>query len=327
MPGWRLGESRRPARDRPTRNVPSRSERAAPTAADRPGGGPRSPGRSAEAAIKRRDGSFTGHAASRRLPDLPGARRLLGILSLILVIGLGLTFFLTSPVFGVREIMVVGSAHLSSTEIVRLSGLTLGANIMKVPTSAIRNRLVQNPRIAEATVSRKLPGRLVVRVVEREGILLLPCGSQFAEIDASGLPLEFHRYVGALGLPVATGIAIPGVTLGARLSEEKLTSALACADALGLAGRAAVAEIHVGGGGEMTLYTRDGIPVYVGEAADLASKVSSLIGILADVAANHLRVAYVDVRYPRYPVVGALGDQGQPVGWADPDVFPTFGDP
>ncbi len=223
--------------------------------------------------------------------------------------------------------MVVGSVHLSSAEVVRICDVSLGANIMKVPTKAIRDRLLRNPRIAEATVSRTLPGRLVVRVVEREGVILLPCEQRFAEVDSSGLPVEFHRYVGALGLPVVTGVAGEGVTLGAKLTGDKLTLALTCAGALGPAGRPAVAEIHVDEGGELTLYTRDGLPVYVGEATDLAAKAGALLGILADIEANHLEVSYVDVRYPRYPVVGSEGGQAEPVDWADPDVFPVFGEP
>jgi len=269
--------------------------------------------------IGRRVQASSGHAA--------GTRRLLGAISLFLVIGLGLTLFLTSPTFGVREIMVVGSVHLSSAEVVRICDVSLGANIMKVPTKAIRDRLLQNPRIAEATVSRTLPGRLVVRVVEREGVILLPCEQRFAEVDPAGLPVEFHRYVGALGLPVLTGVAAEGVTLGAKLTGDKLTLALACAGALGPAGRPAVAEIHVGEGGELTLYTRDGLPVYVGEATDLAAKAGALLGILADIEVNHLEVSYVDVRYPRYPVVGSAGGLAEPVDWADPDVFPVFGEP
>lgn len=262
-----------------------------------------------------------------RLPDSRGVHRLLGLLSLFLVVALGLTLFLTSSTFGVREILVAGSVHLSSEEILRLCDVELGLNIMKVETGAIRQRLLGNPRIAEATVSRKLPSRLVVRVVEREGVLLLPSGQQFAEVDLSGLPVEFHRYVGALGLPVVTGVTVAGVTLGTKLTEAGLTGALTCAAALGSAGRPAVAEIHVAETGELTLYTRDGLPVYVGEAADLEAKVGALMGILADIEAEGLDVTYVDVRYPRYPVVGSTGGGSQPGEWADPDVFPVFGEP
>ncbi len=258
--------------------------------------------------------------------DLAVTRRLLGLLSLVLVVGLGVILFLTSAAFGVQEVMVVGSTHLTTAQVVEACGVELGTNIFKVPTAAIRDRLLANPRVAEATVSRKLPHRLVIRLVEREGVALLPCQAQFAEIDASGLPLELHRYVGALGLPIITGAGVQGVTLGTPASGPGLEAALCCAVALGPVGRLEVAEIHVDGA-EMVLYTRDGTPVYFGEPAGLEAKVAAFLGVLDDLESGNLEVTYVDVRYPRYPAVGMGEGTDVPSGWIDTDVFPVVGEP
>jgi len=257
------------------------------------------------------------------------AHRLFGILSLLMVVGLGITLFMTSSAFGVSEIVVVGSSHLSSADVVRLCDVALGANIMKVSTGAIRDRLLACPRVAEASVSRRLPGTLVVRLVEREGVALLPCGQQFAELDASGLPVEFHRLIGALGLPVITGVATAGVTLGTRVEGAGAAAALGAAEALGTAGRARISEVDIDAAGEVVLYTRAGIPVYIGPAIGLDAKVKALLGILADIEESGLASSYVDVRYPRYPVVGSAGGPTQPAEWqwADPDVFPVIGEP
>lgn len=264
---------------------------------------------------------------TRRPPDLTAARRLLGLLSLLLVVGLGLILFLTSAAFGVEEILVVGSTHLSSAQVAQVCGVDLGTNIFKVPTGAIRERLLANPRVAEATVSRKLPGRLVVRIVEREGVVLLPCQEQFAEIDAAGLPIKFHRYVTALGLPIVTGVEVGGVTLGTRVTGQGLDAVLCCATALGPRGRAAVAEVHLDADGEMVLYTRDGTPVYLGEPSGLEAKVAAFLGILDDITSGGLEASYIDVRYPRYPVVGSKSGVPESAAWTEGDVFPVFGEP
>lgn len=245
----------------------------------------------------------------------------------MLLTGLGLALFLTSSAFGLKEIVVVGSSHLSSTEVVRLCDVTLGTNILKVPTVRIKERLLADPRVAEATVSRKFPGSLVVRVVEREGVVLLPAQGQYAELDSSGLPLRFHRYIGALGLPVVTGPAVQGITLGAKVSGEGLDAALLCATALGSNGRGRVSEIHVDETGTLTLYTRDGVPAYFGPATGLDAKVEAFLGILGDLTRNDLKVSYIDVRYPRYPVVGSVQGPARPDDWVDPDIIATTGEP
>jgi cell division protein FtsQ len=239
---------------------------------------------------------------------------------------MGTTLLLTSPVFGVKEIMVMGSAHLTSDEVVGLCNLTLGANILKVQTGRMRDRISAHPRVERVTVSRQLPDRLVVNIIEREGVALILCQERYAELDVSGRPLEFHRFIGALGLPIVTGVEVEGVTLGARIGSDKLLGALACANALGHGGRAIMSEINLDEDGELTLYTREGVPVYFGPATGLDAKAGILGGILEDIAGIEDDIAYIDVRYPRYPVVGALVDVFQPESWPDPDAV-LIGEP
>jgi len=255
-----------------------------------------------------------------RSPALRGTLR--GLSAVVLAI-LGLGLFLTSPAFGVKEVVVIGSAHLTAAEVTAICDILPGTNILKVPTRAIRDRLLAVPRIAEATVSRRLPSRILVEVVEREGVALLPCQEEYAEVDAQGRPLELHRYIGALGLPVISGITVEGVTLGRPLADDRLRAVLVAAAALGTAGRQAVSEIHIGGAGELelTLYTRGGIPVYLGPPTGLDAKVAAFLRILPDIKNEALEVSYVDVRYPRYPVVGSPGQVSNPDEWpgSDPD--------
>jgi len=239
------------------------------------------------------------------------------------VAGLGLALLLTSSFLGLDEIVVVGSAHLGSEEIVRLCDVEMGTNLLRIATGEVRERLLGVPRVAEATVRRQLPGRLVIQVVEREGVVLLPCQERFVELDENGLPLDFHRFVGALGLPIVTGVTVEGVTLGQTVKAEGLEAVLACGAALGAAGRPAFSEIHVNEKGELVLYTVDGIPVYLGQAADLDAKVAALLGILEDLELSGIGATYIDVRSPRYPAVGSRGEVPATPQWHDPDVYPV----
>jgi len=247
--------------------------------------------------------------------------RFLGLVSLGVVGVLGLSLFLTSPFFGVREIMVIGVEHLSRAEIVELCDIAVGTNILRVPTGRVRDSLESHPRVEAAVVSRRLPDRILVEVVEREGVALLPAGEEYAEVASQGLTIDLHRYIGGLGLPVVTGVEVGGATAGEDLWAEGLGPALVCAAALGPRGRLAVSEIHLDEAGELTLYTREGTPVFLGAATSLDAKVEGFLSVLWELEEGDLEVTYVDLRYPRYPALGTSGQLPEPIDWVleDPD--------
>jgi len=203
----------------------------------------------------------------------------------------------------------------------------LGTNLLKIPTGKVRDRLLTCPVIAQATVGRKFPSSLVIRVIERYGVVILPAEDGFLELDSSGLCIAEHQYVSALGLPWVSGIKLEGLHPGARSADEGLSGALLCADALGAVGRLRISEIHVGETGELLLYTLDGTPVYVGPPDDLDAKIKALLGILLDLEEAGLDATYIDVRYPRYPVAGSPDAPAPPEGWIDPDIYVILGEP
>lgn len=277
-------------------------------------------------------------AAERRVPTAAMSRRpeqrvpsatvppwrnglVLRALSVVVLALLGLGLFLTTPVFGVDEIVVIGANHLTSGEVAGLCGVSMGTNLLKVPTGAIRDRLEAHPRVESATVARRLPSRIVVTLVEREGVALLPAVDGYAELDLAGRPVELHRYIGALGLPVITGVTTQGLTLGSPISDARLTAALLCSSELGVRGRQAVGEVHLTREGELVLYTHDGIPVYFGLPTAVDVKVEAFLGVLPDLESGELAATYVDVRYPRFPVVGSSRQVIETFQWpgSDPD--------
>lgn len=240
---------------------------------------------------------------------------------MVVVALLGLGLFLTTPIFGIEEIVVLGAQHLTTTEVAGLCGVTIGTNLLKVPTGAIRERLEAHPRVESVTVARRLPDRLVITIVERAGVALLAAVEGYVELDRTGRAVELHHYIGALGLPLVTGVIVEGVTLGSRVGDDHLAPALLLAAELGLRGRRQVAEIHLAGSGELILYTSQGIPVYVGPPTGLGPKIQAFLGVLPDLESGEFEVTYVDVRYPRFPVVGSTQQVIETLQWpgTDPD--------
>jgi cell division protein FtsQ len=107
--------------------------------------------------------------------------------------------------FAVTQIDVVGAERRPMDGVVAESGLTLGTNIFSVDVDATRSRILSDPWIADASVSRKLPGTLIVRVVERKAVALVAAGDLFLAA-ADGSPFKRLEAVDSVDLPIVTGV-------------------------------------------------------------------------------------------------------------------------
>jgi cell division protein FtsQ len=94
-----------------------------------------------------------------------------------------------SPLLAVRSVEVSGMSALTAAEIARVAGVSVGMPFLAVDTHGAKMALARIPRIASATVERRLWGHVLVRVRERTACgLVVPA----AETDARP-PLELAR--------------------------------------------------------------------------------------------------------------------------------------
>src|SRR5918992_346011 len=122
-----------------------------------------------------------------------------------------------SPLLSVRHVKVVGAEHTTPSEVADAAGLSTEDNLLLVSTSEIATRSETLPWVRDAEVSRKLPGTVVVRVVERKPAMILTVTSGRWLIDRDGMVLD--SLVGGGGdLPVLSGFDPgeigPGTDLG-----------------------------------------------------------------------------------------------------------------
>ena len=75
--------------------------------------------------------------------------------------------------FAIREIIIEGNHQVEDIDVRRAARLQLGSNIFEVSTEDARNHLLQHPWIEEASVVRKLPGRVRLEIMEREPVALV----------------------------------------------------------------------------------------------------------------------------------------------------------
>ena len=128
--------------------------------------------------------------------------------------------------FRVRELRVEGVRYLTTEEVQRAAAVPMHANLWD-DVAPVVTRLRAQPLVRDVRVSRRLPGTLWVRIVEREPIGLLPTPTlEPVDRDGRRLPLDPARH--RLDLPVirparsAPGALAPAAIAAAAREAARL---------------------------------------------------------------------------------------------------------
>jgi len=109
--------------------------------------------------------------------------------------------------FNIATVALTGQKHLSREEILATAGVTGRASLLFLDVADARARLLTNPWIAEATVQKLLPDRLLITISERHPFALWQKSGRVGVIAGDGTVLEPYvvRRYSALPLVVGTG--------------------------------------------------------------------------------------------------------------------------
>jgi len=108
--------------------------------------------------------------------------------------------------FNIAAAGVTGQMHLSREEILAAAGVTGRTSLLFFDVADARARLLTNPWIAEATVQKLLPDRLVISISERVAFALWQKAGRVGVIASDGTVLEpsvLRRYA---DLPLVVGV-------------------------------------------------------------------------------------------------------------------------
>ena len=140
----------------------------------------------------------------RRRGSLGPLMRVLSVLLTAVAIVAALTLF-----FKVDQVVVSGNDRYSEQEIIEVSGVEQGDNLILMDKYRIAEKLyTQLPYITEVRINRKLPDVLMVEVVETKAVAVIKGGSSNWLMDSGGKLLEV---IGKLRRE------IPGITLRTTL--------------------------------------------------------------------------------------------------------------
>lgn len=220
-----------------------------------------------------------------------GRRSLWEKIFFALILLLAAFVFLGSPLFEIREIVVIGNQQLPASKIIELSGITPGTNIFKQNLKKAQSQICTLPLVKEAVLVRDFPSRIVIKVQERQPLALLPTPNGFMQVDREGVCLKESGVSGRF--PVITGITVPSLAPGQVVQDEKLRAALQVIDKFPETLLKELSEVHINGQGQLLLYTLEGVECRLGNLSNFEQKITLLQQILAQVHGR--QVAYIDL--------------------------------
>ncbi|MBI5644389.1 MAG: FtsQ-type POTRA domain-containing protein [Deltaproteobacteria bacterium] len=172
---------------------------------------------------------------------------------------------ITTAYLSVTAINVTGVERVSKEEILELSGIKEGQNILSFKIEEAALNIKGNPWIEEAEVKRSIPDIIDIEVKEREPVALVKLDSLYI-MDKSGTIFKKYTHEDALDLPVVTGLTMEGLKDETRILEQGLLDLLKVLNSRSGFNIAKVSEINVDPTFGLSVYTlEEGVRLDVGK--------------------------------------------------------------
>jgi cell division protein FtsQ len=208
-----------------------------------------------------------------------GWRRLMAVLrlgvGLALVIGTSLSvaysvrhYALTSPRFSIQEVNLEGGKRVSPEQAREQAGVVLGANVFALDTALCEKKLLENPWISSARVTRDLPRALRIEIKEREPAALAVFAERLYLVTAQGEPFKELGPGDPADFPLITGASVDGISRDRVRELDRVREGL---EVLELYGRVPLSktqpaqEVHLADSGDVVLTAgKEGITFELG---------------------------------------------------------------
>ncbi len=225
---------------------------------------------------------------------------------LLFCFALSFYFFINSAFFNVKKVEVSGCQTVSEEQVIELSGLTVGTNLLKIDAKGAISKIVMHPVIKKVQVSRKIPHTLELKVTERTPVALVVGNDGYLAVDIEGIYLKQVDDLLNLHLPVVSGLSIEErASPGADLTTAGLQAALQLIEVMDQTFLENVAEIKASSPYTLTLKMLQGVEIRFGEPEEIERKLQLIQELLIEngEVINDETVEYIDLRYNSLPVI------------------------
>lgn len=245
---------------------------------------------------------------------------------------LGTGFLAESLLFRVTTIRVTGDQVYSDEDIVKICGFKTGDNLLLLPVSDREKRLEsQLPYIAEADITRKVPGTVQIEITAARGLCSIQSGADWYVVAAGGKVLEINPQPKE-GLMQVLGVTPKPAKAGEVLelengeASEVFREILDAIKRLGDGEGSAAEEftrIDLTNLFDIRLWYQDRVECLLGSTGQLEYKITYGYGNLTDEKgikpeeSGVLDLTYLPTKKASYFTSGGVAPEVQPT--ADPD--------
>jgi len=202
----------------------------------------------------------------------------------------------------VERVRTEGNQIVASAEILRLAAIGRDVRLFDLDLAAVEKRVRAHAFIKVAEVTRSVPDRVTIAVVERSPVAMV-AGEKLMYLDADGVVLPALKSEELFDLPVITG-TLPGseITPGARVRAPEVLSALGVIAIAGRMGNEAyhrISEVHIRPDRQLVLTTAEnGVSVVLGRE-DVGRRLVKFEGFWRDIVSRRgaQELESVDLRY------------------------------
>jgi cell division protein FtsQ len=127
--------------------------------------------------------------------------------------------------FRVTRVVVNGEHLVPAREIKSIACVKIGSSLLALDLDGVRDRIRAHPDIRDVEVTRRIPGKVIIKVFERFPVVAVHCGRRYV-LDEEGIVLSHRKEMRNKSLPVLTGLTCGKVTEGDRLKSGALEKAL-----------------------------------------------------------------------------------------------------
>jgi cell division septal protein FtsQ len=232
---------------------------------------------------------------------IKGGVALIGILVLAGLAKYPSRWLLTTNYFALKEVAVTGEKRVERDEIVALSGVRPGENILTIDLEGVARRVEGQPWVERATVRRILPGGLSIDIREREPFAILKADGLFY-MDRSGTPFKELDDKDDSRYPVLTGLSREEVE-NEELARDAMMKALDFieSEANNWPQELPISFMNVNKNQGITVFS-DNVGVKVG-FGEYQVKLGRLRRVLDDLKARGKTAEYIDLTYTGQVVV------------------------
>ncbi|MCC6214107.1 MAG: FtsQ-type POTRA domain-containing protein [Polyangiaceae bacterium] len=135
-------------------------------------------------------------------------------------------YALTSPRFAIADVQVDGAQRASAAALAEAAGARVGQNVFALDTAAAEARLLADPWVSAARVSRRLPDGVRIEVTERQAAALAAIGERLYVVTPTGEPFKELADGDPADLPVVTGMDAESLARDRARALERIGVAL-----------------------------------------------------------------------------------------------------